>query len=203
MSNGASRGWKAPSSPPTRLIDAEWGFGGAVERVLLPPAKLQLASLSCAVKGQACSLVAPPHPPLPHLRDGAGARADLPPSPRCVLRATPSDRGCDSEPGPPPGIKLQGHELDCSLGALTLTRTRTRTRTRWRGREQIFRRRRVCVLRATPSDRGCDSEPGSPPGIKLRGHELDCSLGALTLTRTRTLTRTPNLTLTLNQTDRT
>ena len=67
----------------------------------------------------------------------------------------------------------------------------------------VFRRRRVCVLRATPSDRGCDSEPGSPPGIKLRGQELDCSLGALTLTLA--LTRTPNLTLTLtlNQTDRT
>jgi hypothetical protein len=72
-------------------------------------------------------------------------------------------------------------------------------------REQIFRRRRVCVLRATPSDRGCESEPGSPPGIKLRCQELDCSLGALTLSRTRTLTLTPNLTLTLtlNQTDRT
>ena len=38
---------------------------------------------------------------------------------------------------------------------------------------EVFRRRRVCVLRATPSDRGCDSEPGPPPGIKLRGHELD------------------------------
>ena len=148
---------ESPSSPPTRLIDAEWGFGGAVELVLLPPAMLQLVALSCAVKGQACSLVAPPSP-LPHLRDGAGARADLPPSPRCVLRATPSDRGCDSEHGPPPWIKLRGHELDCSLGAQALTLTRTRTRTRWRGREQIFRRRRVAcsgrrhrIGAATPS----------------------------------------------------
>ena len=68
---------------------------------------------------------------------------------------------------------------------------------------EFFRRRSVCVLRATSSARGCNSEPGPPPGIKLRGHELDCSLGALTLTRTRT--RTPNLTLTLtlNQTGRT
>ena len=46
----------------------------------------------------------------------------------------------------------------------------------------VFRRRSVCVLRATSSARGCNSEPGPPPGIKLRGHELDCSLGALTLT---------------------
>lgn len=63
---------KPPAAPPTRLIDAGWGFGGAVERVLLPPAKLQLAALSCAVKGQACSLVAPPHPPSPTCATGRG-----------------------------------------------------------------------------------------------------------------------------------
>ena len=43
-----------------------------MELVLLPPAKLQLAALSCVVKGQACSLWRRLTPPPPPARRGGG-----------------------------------------------------------------------------------------------------------------------------------
>ena len=73
---------------------------------------------------------------------------------RCALRATSQRSGCDSEHGPPPGMKQRGHELDLSLQR-PRERPSTLTLTLSKPNPPPSPRR---ALRVTSQRSGCDSE---------------------------------------------
>ena len=103
---------------------------------------------------------------------GGGRFEPLPPSPRCALRATSQRSDCDSEHGPPPGMKQRGHELDLSLQR-PRERPSTLTLTLSKPNPPPSPRR---ALRVTPQRSGCDSEhdPATCRArIKQRDHKLD------------------------------